>query len=352
MTFTKTIPYQPYLNRTLRRKRLTNQLVISREDFDSISAYYLDPDLHLNWNLVFTLPAWLKVWWQHFSAGAELHIRSVKEDEKIIGIAPLQIKDQTASIIGSINVCDYQDFIVSPGHEINFFKNLLEDLKQKNIRKLHLETIRPDSTIVNFLMPLSEELGYQVDYHQTDVSSDIALPSSWDDYLKILDPKQRHELRRKLRNLDDIGRTEFRTITDKTSISSSIDTFLNLFPESRRDKAEFLTSDMKSFFRSLALSLSEVNAVGLGSLELAGKPLAMVMFFDYNGNNYLYNSAYDPDYKQFSVGIISKALCIRNSILNKKSRFDFLKGPEQYKLYLGGKEIPLFSCEITLGEKM
>jgi CelD/BcsL family acetyltransferase involved in cellulose biosynthesis len=327
---------------------LTNELAVSSEDFNSINSHYHDPGLNLNWNLVFTLPAWLKVWWAHFSSGAELFIRSVRKNDQIIGIAPLQIKGGLASIIGSVNVCDYQDFIISPGYEKEFFSAILDDLNKKGVRRLHLETIRPDSTIVNFLMPLSRELGYQVIYYQTDVSSDIKLPASWEEYLKALDPKQRHELNRKIRNLNEIGQTEYRMIREQTAIPGSIDTFLDLFPESRRDKAEFLTSEMRSFFRSLAISLSEEDAVGFGVLELAGKPLAMVMYFDYNGNIYLYNSAYNPDYKQFSVGIISKALCIRNSLIERKGRFDFLKGPEQYKLYLGGKEIPLFSCEIIL----
>lgn len=74
----------------------------------------------------------------------------------------------------------------------------------------------------------------------------------------------------------------------------------------------------------------------------------MIMYFDYRNNVYLYNSAYDPDYKSLSVGIISKARCIQDSIEKGKRIFDFLKGPEQYKYYLGGKEIPLYNYRISL----
>jgi CelD/BcsL family acetyltransferase involved in cellulose biosynthesis len=327
---------------------LTNDLLISQEDFDSCTRYYKDSELNLNWNLVFTLPVWLKVWWQNFGPGSELYLRSVKQDGRIIGIAPLQIKGDTVSIIGSVNICDYQDFIVLPGYEKAFFGAILKDLKNKGIRSLHLETIRPDSTIVSHLIPLSLESGYKVDCHQTDVSSDIELPSSWDGYLKTLDSKQRHEIKRKIRNLNDIGQTVYRSVTDKDLIPDTVDAFLELFPESRRDKSEFLTPEMKTFFRSLAVSLSEDRIVNFGILDFSGRPLAMVMYFTYNENVYLYNSAYNPDYKSYSVGIVSKALCIQESILNKRKRFDFLKGSEQYKSYLGGKEIPLFSCEISI----
>ncbi len=303
----------------------------------------------MNWNLVFTLPAWLKVWWQNFGSGAELYLRSVKQGNETLGIAPLQIRNGTASIIGSVNVCDYQDFIVCPGMETDFFNAILDDLREKGIERLHLETIRPDSTIVTYLMPVAQERQYPVDYRQVDVSSDIDLPRSWDEYLGMLDGKQRHELKRKMRNLERIGEFTYRVIENKNAIPEAINTFLKLFPEYRNDKAEFMTADMQTFFRSLAEALSELGVIKFGVLEESGrKPVAMVMYFDYNNNIYLYNSAYDPDYRSKSVGIISKAKCIQDSIEKGKRKFDFLKGAEQYKYYLGGKEIPLYSCEITI----
>ena len=72
-----------------------------------------------------------------------------------------------------------------------------------------------------------------------------------------------------------------------------------------------------------------------GTLEFERQPVAMVMYFDYNNNIYLYNSAYDPAYRSLSVGIISKAGCIRDSIEKKKERFDFLKGAGNLQILSG-----------------
>jgi CelD/BcsL family acetyltransferase involved in cellulose biosynthesis len=332
----------------LKGNSLPDDLQIVKEDFSSLTDLYLTPNSKLNWNLVFTVPAWLKVWWQHLGAGAELYIRSVKDRGEIIGLAPMQTRDHAASIIGSVDVCDYQDFIVVPGREIDFFQAVLNDLKNNHITKLHLETIRPDSTVVTHLIPLVKEYHFQIDYHQTDVSADLDLPENWETYLGNLDGKQRHELRRKMRNLQDVGQTRFYVVEDKNAIPAAVDQFLGLFPESRRDKAQFMTPEMQNFFRSLAISLGETGIVRFGVLEMAAKPVAMVMYFDYNNNVYLYNSAYDPAYKMLSVGIISKANSIQDSIQKKKDKYDFLKGAERYKNYLGGKEIPLYSCEILL----
>ena len=62
---------------------MTDTLKISREDFESITAYYINANLNLNWNLIFTLPAWLRVWWQNFASRSELYLCSIKHNEKI-----------------------------------------------------------------------------------------------------------------------------------------------------------------------------------------------------------------------------------------------------------------------------
>ncbi len=327
---------------------MDSNLTIISESLESLEAHYRDQDNGLNWNLVFTTPAWLKVWWGNFGAGAELFIRSVYQNGKIIGIAPLQIHGRAASIIGNVDVCDYQDLIVVPGKETECFGAVLDDLIKKGVTDLHLETIRPDSACATMLMPVAQARGYTVDYHQSDVSADIALPQNWDDYLNALDGKQRHEIKRKMRNLQNLGESRYYGTSGRAEIAQALEKFLKLFPESRTDKAQFMTEDMKTFFREMTISLADSGVVSFGILEFEGRPAAMVMYFDYNGNMYLYNSAYDPAYRAMSVGIISKAGCIRDGIEKGKKRFDFLKGPENYKAYLGGRMIPLFSCHINL----
>jgi CelD/BcsL family acetyltransferase involved in cellulose biosynthesis len=62
----------------------------------------------------------------------------------------------------------------------------------------------------------------------------------------------------------------------------------------------------------------------------------------------IYNSGYDPNYVSLSAGLLSKVLAIKGSIEKGKKKFDFLKGEEMYKHHLGGKEVPLFRCQIAI----
>jgi len=321
--------------------------VITQESFESLTAYWTDPGSQLRWGSIFVLPSWLEVWWQTFGSGAELYLCAVRQREKIVGIAPLQIRNETASFIGSADVCDYVDFVIVPGMETDFFDVLLDDLRQKGISQLELGPSRLDSTVISNLSSVARERGCEVvPCRQDDVSVELDLPQSWDEYLRILTSKQRHELKRKLRRLWEAGNVDYTIIGE--SAPDVIDTFLKLFSESKGEKAAFMTDKMQSFFRSLAKAMAEAKLLRFGILRLDAAPVAMVMCFDYNDNVYLYNSGYDPQYSALSIGILSKALYIQDSIQKGKRRFDFLKGAEAYKYRLGGRETPIYSCQIVI----
>ncbi len=323
---------------------------VHEESLDSLDSYRADSRQTLGWPSVFVLPVWLKVWWRVFGAGNQPYVRTVRQGENIAGIAPLMEKDGTAYLMGNTDVCDYLDFVIMPGMQEDFFNILLDDLKENGIKDLDLKHVRPDSTVVTSLVHVATDRGYKVVKTQEDISVEMDLPADWETYLESLTSKQRHEVRRKLRRLMDEGNVEFRFIEGGADIPAVMDTFFRMFVESRQDKAEFMTERMKSFFSLLAESMAEAGLLKLGVLELDSVPLAEILCFDYNNCIYLYNSGYDPEYTSLSAGLLSKVLAIKDSIEHGKKKFDFLKGAETYKYHLGGREVPLYRCQITLGQ--
>ncbi len=94
--------------------------------------------------------------------------------------------------------------------------------------------------------------------------------------------------------------------------------------------------------------MAEIGLLRFGILQLDKVPMAMTIGFDYNGSRYLYNSAYDPQFNYLSVGLLCKVLCIKESIEKGRKKWDFLKGKEPYKYQLGGQEVLLYRCQITI----
>jgi len=323
-------------------------LSVTVEDFDWLERYWQAHPAELVWEPLFLLPPWLSVWHRNFAANEKPSIVAVKRDGKIIGIAPLLIEGKTARIIGSPNVCDYEDFVIAAGEAELFSQGLLDYLKQTGITALDVGVVRPDSSIVSSLVPAARNAGATVSLASDEVTLEKDLPPAWEDYLQSLDAKQRHEVKRKLRRLEEAGTSGYRIVTTPADVPAFMDAFVRMFVESRTDKAAFLTEKMDAYFKDLARVMAQAGLFRGGALELDGHVVAAVMAFDYNGTVYLYNSGYAPDQSQLSVGILSKALLIKDSIERGRKRFDFLKGGERYKYHLGGREIQLQRCTIAL----
>jgi CelD/BcsL family acetyltransferase involved in cellulose biosynthesis len=318
------------------------------ESLDGVTSSWDKLRHCLKWSSIFFLPAWLKVWWEAFGGEGELYLRILRQEDKIIGFAPLLVNKETASFIGSTDVCDYLDFSITTGRERDFFTVLLDDLRDKGVNKLDLRPVRPDSTVLAHLVSIARNRGYEVTRRPEDVSLELDLPATWNEYLSTLKTKQRHEVRRKLRRLWEAGNVEHHCVEVGHEVDYYLDIFLKLFSLSKDEKAGFMNPKMKSFFRSLAKAMAEIGLLRLGVLQLDKVPAAMTIGFDYDGSHYLYNSAYDPQFSYLSVGLLCKVLCLKESIEKSRKKWNFLKGGEPYKYQLGGQEVPLYSCQITI----
>jgi CelD/BcsL family acetyltransferase involved in cellulose biosynthesis len=324
----------------------TNAVVA--ETFESLASFWLSTGSAMRWDCLFVLPAWLEVWWDSFGAGLTRYLCSVRHGEELLGIAPLMVQGEKASFMGSSEVCDYLDFVVLPGKEPEFFRSLLEHLIRRGITCLDLGPVRPDSTVLTDLLPLAESLGYKSTCEQEDVSLELDLPESWEEFLSGLSTKERHEVRRKLRRLEDSACVRLRVVDDLREVAGAMEIFLKLMSMSRPEKAAFLTTPMAAFFCSLAEAMTEVRMLKMFFLDLNDKPAAAALCFDHHASRYLYNSGYDPQFRWLSAGLLNKIFSIRESIERGQKKYDFLKGAEIYKFRLGGKPIPLYRCQVQL----
>jgi len=322
---------------------------VREETFTGLSFYWRQPDNPLNWDCFFVLPIWLKTWWDVFGKEKRPFLQSYWSGEELLGIAPLMLEGDKALFMGNPDVCDYQDFIISPSKLEAFLNAFLDEMEKQRIKELDLCTVRPDSNTVLHLMRTAEIRGYPIEKSPDGFSMELSLPETWEDYLQILTSKHRHETKRKLRRLEETAKINYRILEEPVDINAEIETFFRLFRISRSDKTEFLNQEMESFFRSLIKTVSENQLLKLCFLDIDNEPASAVLCFDFNQTIYLYNSGFDPGYSQLSAGLLSKVLNIKYSIETGRKKFDFLKGNEKYKRHLGGSEVPLFRCRIMLG---
>jgi CelD/BcsL family acetyltransferase involved in cellulose biosynthesis len=236
-----------------------------------------------------------------------------------------------------------------PGSERAFFQNLIPYIRNQGAARLDFGAVHADSVVFTDLVTVATDFGYEIICEPEDVTMELELPPTWDEYLKQLTGKERHEIRRKLRRLNEAAQVSFRVVEDPGAVAEEIGTFLALFKLNRWDKLAFMSDRRAAFFRALALEMAAAQILKLYFLDLDDVPAAAAMCFDYRSTIYLYNSGYDMRYKSLSVGLLCTVFSIKESIQRGKARYDFLKGPEHYKRRLGGKPAQLYRCQVKLG---
>jgi CelD/BcsL family acetyltransferase involved in cellulose biosynthesis len=317
------------------------------DSFESVSGNLKTVGSQLKFEAPFVLPGWMRAWQEVFAPRACLWIRSLWKAGRMVGLAALRVEDGTARLIGDADVCDHLDLVCTAGQRSEFCDALLDYLKAAGIRRLDLSPLRPDSVVIQALVPEARKKGYAASLTTEDVLFEMALPATWEDYLRTLSGKQRHEVRRKLRRLETHAAAAFHLVQTPTAVCAALSDFLALFRQNRPDKAAFMDARMEAYFRRLAEYVPETR---IGFLSVDGRPAAAVWCCDFDGTRYLYNSGYDAGRSHLSVGILCKILSIRDAISRGLTKYDFLKGEEAYKLRLGGRPVPIYRCRIELSD--
>lgn len=321
-------------------------LLITKGKLEDFAGYYQSASNGLRWPVVAVLPGWLTAWWQAFGAGFEPLVLAAREGGRIVGLAPLKARNGVASFIGDNSVCDYLDFIAVPGKEGSFSVALLDYLPGQNIKSLVMETLRPESIAGHNVVEEWKRRGKSPDCSIIDVSAEMVLPPTWEAYLDSLESKQRREVERKMRQLESMAEVRLNVLRDDEVGQEELSSFFQMMVDSRRDKAVFLTGEMRSFFEKIAAAMSAYGMLRLAFLEVGVARVAGILYFEDDARIYLYNSGYVPQYAGVDAGLVSKLYCIRHAIEEHKKVFDFMKGPEVYKTRLGGRKVGLSRCVI------
>jgi CelD/BcsL family acetyltransferase involved in cellulose biosynthesis len=295
---------------------------------------------------LFVLPPWLEAWQRTLGRGGRALLLVAWEGGLPLGVAPLRVQGAQATFLGSADVCDYQDFVAAPAREADFLDRLLGHLAGVGVRRLDLGALRPDSVARRALPAAAEARGWAVRWEPAGVSVELDLPETWEAFLEGLGKRERHEVRRKLRRLDDAGGARLRRVDPAGELGSEVAAFLGLLAGYRQDKAEFLTPTYRSFFETLMERTGRTGLLDLSFLEVAGEVAAATLCFVHRGVTYLYNNGYHPRFAPLSVGLISKLWSIRAAMERGDRRYDLLKGDEPYKLRLGGRTVPLWRCRM------
>jgi CelD/BcsL family acetyltransferase involved in cellulose biosynthesis len=318
----------------------------SDEAFVGLNDDWVDLEDRAAEDSIFLTHLWQHTWWRELGGqpGQELNLVSFRDGGRLVGLAPTYRETVDGRPVlrfgGGLEVTDHLGVLVESGYEERVGRAFLTHCRECDDVHLDFHFLRSDGTTLAMLKAAADALGAQSTIEDEEVSPYIALPTDWETFVASLGRKDRHELRRKRRRLEEAGGWVVRDATAE-SLPADLEVFFDLHARSTRAKADFLTDDVKLFFRHLCGHLKDFGWLSLRTMDFEDRPVAAVLGFDYKGTLQLYNSGYDAALNRLSVGFVLMSEEVRLSIEAGCAEVDFLRGNERYKYELGAVDRPL-----------
>lgn len=309
-------------------------------------------------NRIFSTWEWNSTWWQAFQPG-ELWVIACRTDAgQLVGLAPWYIetnadKGRVVGSIGGREVTDYVDIIADRDHTGEVLGELARYLVEQRdaYDVIELCNIPEESLAYQHFPTCLKQHGFNVTLTPEDVCPVIPLPASWDEYLAMLDKKNRHELRRKMRRAEGVtSDTDWYVVGASDDIHAKIEQFLAMMAASDPNKAVFLSDPQNvAFFKSIAPVLHARGWLQLSFLTFNNREAAAYLNFDYNQQILVYNSGlYGEEFGHLSPGIVLLVNNIQHAIETGHTVFDFLQGNEVYKYRMGAQDTHVYNLVAQL----
>ncbi len=309
-----------------------------------------DPNGH-----VFSTPEWHKAWWEEFGADKDLVLLTMTRDAVLIGIVPLyraSIEGRfVLRFVGGVDLTDYLGPICATDDFEEVADSLVRWLQTTDIDwdEFDAHNLPVPFGFAEVLVDHVDRQGFAFELEQEETSAVLPLASDWDGYLASLGSKERHELKRKRRRLArDHPDASFRTATEET-LEADLRAFVDIHRGAEGMKGHFMRPEIATFFGRVAHTFMPLGWLRLDFLEIGGRTVAATFGFELDKRLYLYNSAYEPEARSSSPGLMLVSELVKEAIERGFERFDFLRGPERYKYQLGAQALPLNNVKVFRG---
>jgi CelD/BcsL family acetyltransferase involved in cellulose biosynthesis len=291
----------------------------------------------------FSSPGWARVWWPHWAGAAEPWIVTVREGDRLVGLAPL-----VAARRGPFRVLaelgrppsNYWCVLADPAVRPAVDSAVSAEIRARagDWHALLIGGLPPGSGFEQAL----RDAGLRVRVRRPTPYPGIELPGSFDDYLATISRKRRKDLRRHLRQLDD-GRVELRVVTEPAELRPAIDRWQDIRVRwwSSRGKAmdpEHASTRFRDFMRDLVVALVPAGLAEVWELRHEGDVVGVEVNLTDDRSYYSWMGAYEPAVSRLGLGKLAIAESIRRSIAVGRTYYDLMVGDEEYKYEYGATD--------------
>ncbi len=300
----------------------------------------------------FCSPGWAHVWWQHRGEGLDPCLVTVRDQGRLVGLAPLVIGQRRgmrrAFGMGS-GIGNQWDVLAVP--------ELRAPVAEAVARRLADERGRWDALVLDRMPPdaaLRRALasgGLRARERSPLAAPGFPLPDSFEEWLGRLSTNLRKHVRRALRRLDE-GEFSLRRAETPESVRRAVSEWHALRVRWWRERgrninAEHADPDFLRFVSDAAVALLPFGLCEVLELcrddEVVGVTVNLVDAHSF----YAWMDGFHPDLARFSPGHLIVAATVRSSIAAGRHYYDLMIGNEDYKYRYGAVDVDLPNLFVT-----
>jgi len=291
-------------------------------------------------NSIFLTWEWLYTWSECFlEPDRRLFILLVHKDDELIGVAPWCIRRSRSYGLPMKKVeflgvpetgSDYLDVFAKRGKEKEVARQIYRHLQSAKSRwdALALQDIPADSLFLLHFLNQADEDGKYAELHPGPYSPSVSLPATVEAFMAQLSPNRRQQFLRHHRILKRSGEVTHR-VRPAEEIGPALKEFCRIY-ERRWGGSEGLFRFLEKF---ISRSAGEPR-IRFDMLSVNGRDIAGLVHLRYGPTLSMYLMGVDHSFdKSISIGNILVGLSIEKGIVDGFSRYDFLRGDEDYKFH-------------------
>jgi CelD/BcsL family acetyltransferase involved in cellulose biosynthesis len=291
---------------------------------------------------VFVTHEWLNAWWTHLRGSRRLAILAVRDQDELIGVAPLSITHgrlplwSRCEFLGTgLAGSDYLDIVAKDGRETDVARAATRFM-QANKPTLHLDHLPAHSLAARLVLPLVES-GWTARQKRHGVCPLVALnDGSWEGFLGRLATSHRATVRRRLNGLARKFDLKFSEVTEDGQRRDTLNTLFAFHDArwgTRGGSTAFASRELRAFHHDATRRLLVAGWLRLYALRLNDDLAAVMYGFAFKRRFYFYQHGFDAKFHQHSVGRALVELSIKAAIAEGCTEFDMLYGDEAYKSF-------------------
>jgi len=290
---------------------------------------------------------WTAVWWRHFGTPGELRVLVAEEDGKVIGIAPLRLKRRLHGFrfrhmaVISGKRADYLDFLVRPGYETAFFRQVMDALNSSaESRFFEIRDLRECSSNASALVTQALRGSRILSLKVTQTCVAVPLPQSWEAFLGTVSKRTRMDIGYDRRLLKRSFATELKIYTTLPDVLTGLDDLIAVHRSRwRREQgaADFDDQKIVAFEREVCEQFAAAGGYRLYVLYANRKPAAALSGVERDDVYYAQVFTHSPEFHKYSVGNVLMGMAIEDCIQRGCKVLDLTRGEEPYKFRWNGQ---------------